>query len=105
VNFPCCPLPEIYEALDAIASLENQRASEIADPISKILSTQIDWKESRSEFLKYSNPSGYRLLVEAAKESIDIDAAELYLSLLREGKVPAWASCDIDLKTMKMALE
>jgi hypothetical protein len=55
--------------------------------------------------LKYSNPSGYRLLVEAAREAIDLDAAELYLALMREGKTPAWASCDIDLKTLKMALE
>jgi hypothetical protein len=57
------------------------------------------------EFLKYSNPSGYRLLCEAAREAVDLDAAELYLALLREGKVPAWASCDIDIKTLKMALE
>jgi hypothetical protein len=81
------------------------RASEIADPISKILSTQIEWKEGRSEYMRYANPSGYRLLVEAARENTDLEAAELYLALLREGKTPAWASCDIDLKTMKMALE
>jgi hypothetical protein len=45
------------------------------------------------------------LLVESARESVDLEAADLYLALLREGKTPAWASCDIDLKTMKMALE
>ena len=98
-------MPEIYDALDVIANLEDMRASAIADPISKILSTQIEWKEARSEFLRYSNPSGHRLLIEAAREAIDLDAAELYLALLREGKTPAWASCDIDIKTLKLALE
>ena len=98
-------MPEIYDALDVIANLDNMRASEIADPISKILSTQIEWKESRSKFMEYANPAGYRMLCESAREAIDLDAAKLYLALLREGRTPAWAACDIDIKTMKMALE
>lgn len=102
-NFGNCPLPIILEALDLIDELQDVNAAAIAEPVSRLLRTNIEWKDDAIEYLKYSNPAGYRLAIASAKEAIDPDIAQLYLDLLREGKIPAWASTTIDIYTIRLA--
>ena len=97
-------MPEIHAAIQVISEIQDVNANAIADPVSKLLRSGIEWKDGDIEFLRYANPSAYRMARQDAMESIDVAIAELYLELVAEGVTPPWAAVEIDVMLLKLAI-